>query len=345
MAATSGTKDLALSRPSVEGRLFSEPYSFEFVQAVRLLRQFYPHRSPVGYYQPPRTEVVRFGARASLAFPASEVHELEERNAAPPLMRVNFIGTIGPLGVLPLYYTELVADRLMAKQSGLIDFLDIFHHRAISLFYRAWQKYRFAVAFEQGEGDDFTQYLLDLIGLGTANLQKRHNLLKDESLLFYAGLLSQQPRSAEALELLLQDYFAVNVRVEQFLGGWYRLDPNSQCNLDDSFWDSQQLGFGAVVGDEIWNQQSRIRLVLGPLTLNQYLDFLPSGTAYEPLRLLVRFFAGDEMDFEVQLILRHTEVPGCELGGTGDVAPQLGWVSWSKTQEMKYDPSETILQL
>jgi type VI secretion system protein ImpH len=340
MAATSGPKNLAV----VEDRLFAEPYSFEFVQAVRLLRQFYSNRSNVGHFQPPRSEVVRFSVRPSLLFPASQVHELEQRPGAPPVMVVNFMGAVGPLGVLPLYYTELVAERLASRDPTLRDFLDIFHHRAISLFYRAWQKYRFLVGYEQGEADEFSHYLLDLIGLGTQGLQNRQQI-HDHSLVYYAGLLGQQPRSAEALELILRDYFAVPVCVDQFLGAWHRLPADAQCNLDDTNFDSQQLGFGAVAGDEIWDQQSRIRVVFGPLSLKQYLDFLPSGTAYQPLRSMVRFFAGDEFDFEAQLILKRQETPPCELGATGEAAPQLGWVTWSKTRELDTNPSETILQL
>jgi type VI secretion system protein ImpH len=143
----------------------------------------------------------------------------------------------------------------------------------------------------------------------------------------------------------LQDYFGVPARVEQFLGAWYQLDSDAQCNLDDTAADSQQLGFGSVVGDEIWDPQARVRVVLGPLRLKDYLTFLPSGTAYLPLRSLLRFYAGDEFDFEAQLILRREDVPSCELGGGGETAPQLGWVSWSKTAEMDYNPAQTILQL
>lgn len=343
MAASGGTENTALVGKRVEDRLFAEPYCFQFVQAVRLLRRLYPNRNGVGFFQSPSSEVVRFGVRPSLSFPASEVHELEQRKGAPPLMRVNFMGTVGPLGVLPLYYTELVAERLTARDRALRDFLDIFHHRFISLFYRAWEKHRFPVGYEQRESA-FSQYLLDIVGLGTAGLQSRQQI-EDQSLLFYAGLLAQQPRSAEGLELCLRDYFGVPVRVEQFLGAWYRLDSDAQCELGDGPWESRQLGFGSIVGDEIWDPQSRIRIVLGPLPLKRYLDFLPSGTAYPSLRNLVRFYAGDEFDFEAQLILLREEAPACELGGTGEGAPQLGWVSWSKTRDMDYNPAETILQL
>jgi type VI secretion system protein ImpH len=88
-----------------------------------------------------------------------------------------------------------------------------------------------------------------------------------------------------------------------------------------------------------------VRIVLGPLSLRRYLDFLPSGTAFKPLQTMVRFFGGDEFDFEVQLLLKREETPGLQLGSAGDTAPQLGWVSWSKTREMEYNPCETILQL
>jgi type VI secretion system protein ImpH len=344
MAPSSGTTDTAVVRRTVEERLFEEPYSFEFVQAVRLMRLLYKNRSSVGLFQPPRTEVLHFGVVPSLSFPASEVFSLERREDSPPLMRVNFFGSVGPLGVLPIYYTELVANRVQARDYTLRDFLDIFHHRLISLFYRSWQKYRFMVGYERSEGDQFSQYLLDIIGLGTPGLQNRQKI-SDTSLLYYAGLIAQHPRSAAALEQIVSDYFRVPARVEQFLGAWYRLSEDAQCNLDDTEFDSQQVGFGVVVGDEIWDPQARVRLVLGPLSLTQYLDFLPSGTAHQPLRTLVRFFAGDQLDFEVQLILTRGDVPACEIGGTGETSPQLGWLSWGKTMAMDRDPGETILQL
>ncbi len=346
MASPRGPKNPAVTlvRQRLEDRLFAEPYSFEFFQAVRLLRRFSPNQNNVGLNQPPRSEIVRFGVHPSLAFPASEIQSLERRPNLPPLMKVNFMGVVGPQGLLPIYYTEMVIERIRAKDRTLADFLDIFHHRIISLFYRVWQKYRFQVAYEQGEGDQFSQYLLSLIGLGAPALQHRQEI-PDASLLCYAGILAQQPRTALGLELILLDYFAVPVRVEQFLGAWYSLDESSQCNLDDTFFDSQQLGFGAVAGDEIWDPQSRVRIVLGPLSLQQYLDFLPSGTAFKPLRSLVRFYAGDEFDFEVQLILQREQAPPCELGAEGAAAPQLGWLSWSKTKPMQSDPSQAILQL
>ena len=145
-------------------------------------------------------------------------------------------------------------------------------------------------------------------------------LVRDEALLFYCGLLSAHTRSATALRQLLMDYFEVPVEVEQFVGGWHPLDEDTQCRFTDSGGYSEQLGVGAVVGDEVWDQQSGVRIRLGPLTLSQYLDFLPNGTAHGPLRALVRLFCGSEIAFEVQLVLRKEEAPSCELGGEGAAA-------------------------
>jgi type VI secretion system protein ImpH len=163
--------------------------------------------------------------------------------------------------------------------------------------------------------------------------------------LFHAGLLTQQPRSAVGCESFLEEYFGVPVRIEQFVGAWYRLEPEAQTSFRDDTAISDILGGGAVVGDEVWDAQAGLRVVLGPLTLAQYREFLPVGSAYQPLRTLVRFYAGDEVDFELQLILKREEVPSCELGAAPDQAPLLGWVSWSKCSPLSRDPAETILPL
>lgn len=345
MAAESRAVDLALAERYLRTRLAEEPFVFEFFQAVRLLEKLSPDRVRVGKFASPSTEVVRFSAYPSTCFPASEIQQLLPGDGSrPPRMVVNFMGLTGPLGLLPLYYTLLVMDRARARDTALRDFFDLFNHRAISLFYQAWEKYRVTIEYERGHRERFSHYLLDLIGLGTRGLQARQEVA-DDSLMFYAGLLSQHPRSATALRQILGDFFGVPVAIEQFAGAWFRLDRPSQCWLEETRSASERLGFGVVVGDEVWDEQSRVRITLGPLTLRQYLDFLPTGSAYRPLRAITKFFSGHEVDFEVQLVLKREETPGCQLGAEGDAAPLLGWVSWAKTVPLGRDPSDAVLQL
>jgi type VI secretion system protein ImpH len=234
---------------------------------------------------------------------------------------------------------------LRARDASLADFLDIFHHRLISLFYLAWRKYRFAAAREDQRDDLLGEHLLDLIGLG----QRGHRTplpFPAEALISRAGLLVPQPRGAAALQQLLEDFFGVSVEVSQFVGGWYPLASPDRCQLaDDAEEPSNQLGRGAVAGDEIWDQQARVRIRLGPLDRGTYDSFLPGGSAHEPLAALLRFFSHDQYEFEVQLVLAAEHVPGVQLGSEGEAAPRLGWSTWIRSQPRERLADETILNL
>jgi type VI secretion system protein ImpH len=344
MATPGGGSDSPVDLSEVEELLRSEPYRFEFFQAIRLLERMAPDRKPLGRFTNPSEEVARLGAHPSLSFPASEIQSIDWPEGKPPSLAVNFMGITGPQGPLPHFYTTLILARLRSGDRTLRDFLDLFHHRMLSFFYQAWEKYRFAVSYERGERDRFSHHLLDLIGLGTLGLQERL-AVPDDAFLFFAGILGQRPHSAHALELLLNDYFEVPFEVIQLVGGWFRLDDTTECCIGERSTPSEQLGLGAVVGDEVWNQQARARIRIGPVDLENYLDFLPNGSAYDPLRALLRFWTNEEIDFEVQLILEREEVPRCQLGGEGDGAPQLGWVTWMKSKPMERHPEETIFNV
>jgi len=344
MAAESRLEDARLGAAELAAQLTMEPWAFEFFQAVRLLERLFPERRRVGGFGDPREEVVHFSARPTIAFPPSEVHSVDLPGNRPARMVVNFMGVIGPLGVLPYHYTLLVGERARVRDRGLRDFLDIFQHRLISLFYRAWLKYRFTATYDQGGQDSVTEHLRDLVGLGLPKLRERLPVA-DEALLFYAGILAPQPRSAVALQQMLEDYFEIPVEIEQFVGGWYALSPSSLCSVGAEAGPADQVGLGAVVGDEIWDQQARVRLRLGPLTRSQYDRLVPGGAWYEPLRALTRFFSHDQFDFEVQLVLARDDVPGCVLGGSAERAAPLGWCTWIRTAPFARDADDTVLTL
>src|SRR5262249_12578067 len=153
--------------PGLEDLLFGHPYEFSFFQAVRLLTRLHPDRSPVGLDAMPSSEIARFRAHLSMDFPASQIQSMlrAEPQSNPATMTVTFMGLTGPLGVLPWHYTELLIKLETEKNPGLKDFFDLFNHRWISLFYRAWEKHRFFVPYERkgvvrsGEPDEFTHYL------------------------------------------------------------------------------------------------------------------------------------------------------------------------------------------
>jgi type VI secretion system protein ImpH len=337
-------KDRQQAWADVMARLRKEPYTFEFFQAIRLLEHWRGTR--VGHFQDPAREPVRFVAHQSLGFPASDIQEVAW-DQQPPTATVNFMGLTGPSGVLPHVYTELIQERGYGRKpdNSLRDFLDIFNHRLISLFYRAWKKTHFAAQVDTGEGDAVPGYLRSVVGLQTAGLRDR-TAVEDEAFLYYAGLLAAQPRSAVALEQLLADYFGVRVEIEQFVGRWRSLDADSVCTFDDLESPSEMLGGGAVVGDEVWDQQSTIRVCLGPLSREEYERFLPGQRGFVRLRDLTTFFARGHFDFEVQLILRRDDAPGVVVGGEGADRVQLGWTTWVRSRTpLGRDPGDAVLPL
>lgn len=327
--------------------LRSDPCGVSFFQAVRLLLMASMQQSGVGDFVPPSKEAVRFEANPSLAFPASEIQSLEMPSAANPQarMKVNFMGLCAPTGAMPIPYTELIIERAQKKDNGFRDFLEVFNHRIISLFYRAWEKYRFYVSYERGEADRMTPILRSLVGLGTKGLEDRQQVA-DESLLFYAGILGQRPRSATALKQVLSDFFGLPVEVEQFVGKWISLDQRDQTEFKDAERITEQLGRGAVVGDEVWDTQSTIRIKLGPLSREQYLDFLPrpESRAHEVLNSILKFYCGEEIDFEVQLVLKREDTERIEFAADVNPNLMLGWTTWIKNAPLGRDPDDAVLQ-
>ncbi|HEU0184856.1 MAG TPA: type VI secretion system baseplate subunit TssG [Blastocatellia bacterium] len=343
------------SNPSVEILLHDEPYRFEFFQAVRLLERLMPERLPVGRVTDegqvimPGREIVRFGTSVSLRFPPSQVQELEssqkerkgeEDGDGQLRMEVAFMGLTGPIGVLPNHYTELLIDRVRAGDRTMADFLDLFNHRMISFFYRAWEKYRFPVAYERRpNGDKFTSFLFSITGLATRGLTGRMNL-RDEGLLCYAGLISQRPHSAGAFAAIVGDYFGVEASVIQFAGQWLPLDAESVSKLGKS---NSALGVSAFAGARVWDSQSKFRMKIGPVGYKQFTSFLPNGSAFKPMMELIKFLAGPEFDFDVQLVLKAEEVPGTVLTTRARRRPMLRWNTWLRTRPFEHDDEQVVL--
>jgi type VI secretion system protein ImpH len=344
VGTSSGSTPPDLKETALGIELQDDACSFEFFQAVASLQRASVGKRPVGGFNSPDDEVARFAANPRLAFPASEIQKLELTDKGPAAITVNFLGLTGPMGVLPHPYSELILERLRAKDSSLAHFLDIFNHRAISLFYRAWERYRYLANYGLGESDLFSGYLRDLLGLGTEGLRDRQEI-EDESLMPFIALYAMQGRSATALEQILADYFEVPVQVQQFTGCWYPLDRTNQFEMGEKESVSCQLGWGAMAGDAVWDCQGRARIRIGPLSLERYTEFLPGGGAHTALRAITRFFSNDCLDFEAQLVLDRSQVPAATLDWNAEAPARLGWVSWASTRAREEDPDDTVLAL
>jgi type VI secretion system protein ImpH len=299
----------------------------DFYQLLRRFECRYRALPRVGHALRLAQEFLRLGQEPSLAFAPGSVASVSQATAhAPWYLRVHCFGMLGPNGPLPLHLTEYVRQR--AKHCGdtsLSRFLDLFHHRMLSLFYRAWADAQPAVQHDRADSDRFASHVASLIGLGTPCLRNR-DALPDAAKLFYAGRLAPQARNAEGLRALISDYFGMPAEIDEFVGEWAAIPEAHRWRLGESALPagpSTRLGQSTHLGGRVWLRQSRFRVVLGPLARHQFERVAPGGAAVAALVALVRGYAGDELSWEVLLKLESDAVPGLRLG-----ACLLGQTSW-----------------
>jgi type VI secretion system protein ImpH len=365
--------------PSPKDKLATEFFEFDFFQAVRVLEKLAPKRAPVGLDGAPGEEVARFRAHLSMAFPPSQIVALEPagEERPNPLLTVTFLGLYGPSGVLPTHYTQLLMDIQRdvrgPERRSLRDWLDLFNHRFISLFYRAWEKYRFHLQYERGEAfrrdaDTFTLGLRSVMGFGTQGHAHRLSVrsaeaarrapewdaekdelptlarIDDLALLHYAGFFAQRPRNATNLRTLLADYFRLPVEVRQFQGQWLAIPASGQTRLGEF----GALGVDAIAGERVWDVQSRFRVRIGPLSYAQFEDLLPDPApvaerkSFFLVAQLARLFAGSEFDFDIQLVLAAAAVPQAQLTDRAGAGPRLGWTVWLISAPPTRDADEAV---
>jgi type VI secretion system protein ImpH len=333
--------------PGVIDELERSPVHFDFFQAVRLLEQAARERgveaARVGYDTAPAREAVRFRSLPSLGFPASAIHDLrfdDDPNAlGPPEMRVTFLGSIGAVGVLPHHYTELLIQRLQLRDTSLRDFLDAFHHRAISFFYRAWCKYRPPAGGDRPDRSssrDLEPFLLALhsfVGLGTEGLRDRLEI-DDRARLFHGGHFSRSVRSAIGLQSLLTDLFAFPFRVEQFVGRWLHLDESNRSRLTRPISGElhhQRLGGEFILGSRVWDVQSKIRLHAGPLTMAEYESLMEGTPGRRRLDDIIAAYVGPNIDFALRFTLKREEACPARLVSAGRERYGLGRSTWLRS--------------
>jgi type VI secretion system protein ImpH len=309
----------AVDPPDPLERLAREPWGFDFYGVLRLLECRARRRPRIGAGQRGADDSVRLGQEPTTSFPPSTLAAF--RPGAPPRLLVHFLGLLGPNGPLPLHLTEYVRDRLRNEgDATLAHFLDLFNNRMLALFYRAWAGAQPTVCHDRPEDDRFAFYLATLLGLGPPSLGQR-DAFPDLAKLHYAGHLADQVRHPGGLVAMVGGYFRLPAALEEFVGHWLVLPESGRSRLGRP---GAVLGAGLVVGARVWDRQHKFRLVLGPLGLAELERFLPTGPFLARLLALVRNYLGDQLEWDVNLVLRRDEVPELRLGA----GARLGWTTW-----------------
>ncbi len=326
------------------------PHAFDFYQVMRRLESLYcdrPERPRFGAGARPADEPIRLGQDPSLVFAPRNLGGLTAgKNGAPPRLSLNFFGLLGPNGPMPLHITEYANERQRhAEDPTMSRFFDLFHHRLMLLFYRAWSTAQPTVGHDHPATNRFLLYIGALEGLGLGSTRNRDDF-PDPAKLFYTGRLSGQSRNADGLAAMVGGFFRMPARVEQFMGSWLLIPNPHQWRLGAGGSRGGALGGSTIAGQRAWSRQQKFRVTLGPLNRAQFTRMLPGHDSLKKLRSLVRNYAGDEHAWDVRLILdEQTEEP-CRLGRS-----MLGWTSWlgkqpkhGKREDLILDPMSEAVQ-
>ena len=172
MAITHRTATRALA---LQQALQQTPYEYDFYWAVRLLECVHPEHPRLGESLRPSDDPIRFTQQPSLSFAPSTLAAFNPgKGNSPSQMEVLFFGLFGPNGPLPLHLTDYARDRLRNSEDPTFSrFADLFHHRALSLFYRAWANTRPAVSYDRPEQDRFATYVAATCGYAMPSLRER----------------------------------------------------------------------------------------------------------------------------------------------------------------------------
>ncbi|MFZ4573567.1 MAG: type VI secretion system baseplate subunit TssG [Phycisphaerales bacterium] len=338
------------AKSALRDRLRSDPWEFSFTALVRRIEALHHDRPGFGRSDRAEQDPIRFCQEPSLAFAPCTVSEFKDpTNKAEARLFVNFIGLLGPNGPMPLHLTEFARSReRINRDPTLARFFDLFNHRMVSLFYRAWSASQMPASFDRWEPplpgpvttaerelqlardtSRYSIYIGSAFGVGMDSFRHR-DAVSDVAKLHYAGRLASPHKNAEGLRDILSDYFRIPVEIEEFAGRYVEVPEQYRCSLGvtpPSGAAAGQLGGvggGAMCGSTYFDCGGAFRLRLGPMGLAEYNRLLPGTRSARRLAAWIRNYLGDELWWDAQLVLKKEEVPGSRLGG----GARLGWTSW-----------------
>ncbi|REG49306.1 type VI secretion system ImpH/TssG family protein/type VI secretion system VasI/ImpG family protein [Paraburkholderia sp. BL6669N2] len=334
---------VALSPESVE-RLMAEPWRYGFISLLRRIGAD-PHIDPVGTARRPQAEPFRLGQAPSLAFAPREIADVREVNGRLKI-RLLSLGMFGPNGPLPIHVTEIAREREQNRRDAtLVNFLDIFHHRYLTLLYRAWASAQAAAGLDRKDDETFSFFVASLAGHDPAEIAGRP--FPGHARLAASAHLVREARNPDGLRATLEQYFDVPVAIEEYVFHWLEMAPASHSYLGKPV-ESSTLAMGAMLGEQVPDRQHRFRIVLGPLDLQAYLRFTAQGVDLPKLVECVREFVGRGYRWELELRIKPQGAPPAVLGGT----EQLGWSSWlgqaptdAPITGMRFEPEQYVEQL
>ena len=318
---------------------------YDFFKTVWLLQRYFaekytgsdtasPHNNSVK--KRIDADYLRLRPNIALAHPGSDIEDLAllvPTNQRPEAyqLTVNFLGLYGVDSPLPDFYLDELIQADESEDAQRV-FLDVFHHRIISLFYQSWSKYQ--SLFQYFSSDDLGNNnasdtansiihgLYSFLGLGDDS--KRASLgVATEHLLPFLNRLSPLNRTASTIEIVLKKLLGVEVAIEEFVHRSVLVPVQQQLALGQA---NCSLNCDMIVGEYVADIAGKVRIHLQDLTWEQYHYFMPLAEGHCLLRDLLNYLLPSPLEYDIQLNLALEQVRSFSL--SDDSSIQLGCSTW-----------------
>lgn len=318
-------------------RLIDSPESHHIFLALRIIEAQFDDAPQMGKSQRPREDAVRLAQEARMAFPPGSIRSFTAPSGDQPGALINrFFGFFGPHGPLPSHLTEYARERqINHRDPSFVAFANMLTHRMMGLLYRAWVTGQPAVDLDRGADSQFESHIAALAGFHGTALRDR-DAMPDMAKRHFAGHLSSGAKNPEGLIAILSGFFHAPVKVQEFVGSWLDLEADDRWALGAA----GGLGQTTSIGTRVWSRTSKFRLVVGPVSLKDYERLLPDGPSLAKMVSIVRTYAGDALDWDVNIILKADEVPASILGQN----TRLGQTSWVGERKSDEDADDLFLE-
>lgn len=305
---------------SLKKRLIAQPYTFTLCQAMYLLlsEQSKKSNSFQGYELESFLQVRSAVQWASPPCDVIRITQCDEKNEEKYHLFTQFLGVAGAHAPLPTAYTERLIAHLKNRDTAMADFLDIFSHRFVSLFFSLQQKRNPALSFLPPEHHSQGRLLASLSG----HTQHTKNL-SPRSVMGTTRIFWKKPRGPAGLGEVLRAYFEKEFVINAFCGMWIKPPAYLRVPLGKSL----RIKKNSFLGKRVWAQNNGIEVVVVFENVEDFVTFLPRGKDHYYLVDMIRVYVGITVFFKLafQLKAKPEFILRCRRNPL-----ILGWTSWLK---------------
>ena len=301
----------------------SHLHKYSFFSILRHLEGSQDTSVPlIGETSSPTQDLFRLYQNPSMSFTYKNIDSISLKSNKFQIA-INEIGLLGANSPLPSHLIEFIFQRKHQYGDGAwADFVNMLQHRVLTMFYRSWMNAQSVLSLENKGANKFSRYIASLAGFAVFDEQRPHQYVEHFSKLYFAGYSLQRNRSTDSFQDLLSQYFSLPIHIEENIGQWFELPKEEQTCLGVK--GQYNLGDGLIVGSKIYDVQTKFRIIIGPLGLDEFESFFKGSLNSKRLIEWVRFYVGEEYDWDVQLVLAKPDIPQLVLGGRN----KLGLTTW-----------------